>query len=97
MRRDKKNNVYPCKPQLYYIKVGFKGVKIIYACFHDGLNLCPSYGGVSLLANVITVHIQEEGVCVCVCVGGVLGGEEVERGITEVTKIVFCKKTCSLF
>ena len=24
-----KNNVYPWKPQLYYIKVGFKGVKII--------------------------------------------------------------------
>ena len=24
-----KNNVYPCKPQFYYIKVGFKGVKII--------------------------------------------------------------------
>ena len=23
------NNVYPCKPQFYYIKVGFKGVKII--------------------------------------------------------------------
>ena len=27
--RNKKNNVYPCKPQFYYIKVGFKGVKII--------------------------------------------------------------------
>ena len=27
--RNKKNNVYPCKPQLYYIKVGFEGVKII--------------------------------------------------------------------
>ena len=27
--RNKKNNVYPCKPQLYDIKVGFKGVKII--------------------------------------------------------------------
>ena len=26
---NKKNNVYPCKPQFYYIKVGFKGVKII--------------------------------------------------------------------
>ena len=26
-----KNNVYPCKPQFYYIKVGFKGVKNI--CF----------------------------------------------------------------
>ena len=27
--RNKKNNVYPCKPQFYFIKVGFKGVKII--------------------------------------------------------------------
>ena len=26
---NKKNNVYPCKPQFYFIKVGFKGVKII--------------------------------------------------------------------
>ena len=25
----RKNNVYPCKPQFYYIKVGFKEVKII--------------------------------------------------------------------
>ena len=37
-----KNNVYPCKPQFYYIKVGFKGVKIIQACFRDGccMGLC---------------------------------------------------------
>ena len=28
LSRNKKNNVYPCKPQFYYIKVGFKGVKI---------------------------------------------------------------------
>ena len=28
--RNKENNVYPCKPQFYYIKVGFKGVKIRY-------------------------------------------------------------------
>ena len=27
--RNKKNNVYPCKPQFYYIKVGFEGVKIL--------------------------------------------------------------------
>ena len=27
--RNKKNYVYPCKPQFYYTKVGFKGVKII--------------------------------------------------------------------
>ena len=35
LSRDQKNNVYPCKPQFYYIKVGFKGVKIIQACFRD--------------------------------------------------------------
>ena len=29
LSRNKKNNVYPCKPQFYCIKVGFKGVKII--------------------------------------------------------------------
>ena len=29
LSRNKQNNVYPCKPQFYYIKVGFKGVKII--------------------------------------------------------------------
>ena len=33
LSRNKKTNVYPCKPQFYYIKVGFKGVKIISACF----------------------------------------------------------------
>ena len=29
LSRNMKNNIYPCKPQFYYIKVGFKGVKII--------------------------------------------------------------------
>ena len=33
--RNKKNNIYPCKPQFYYIKVGFEGVKNIKACFRD--------------------------------------------------------------
>ena len=27
----------PVNPSFYYIKVGFKGVKIIYACFRDGI------------------------------------------------------------
>ena len=35
LSRNKNNNVYPCEPQFYYIKMGFKGVKIIYASFHD--------------------------------------------------------------
>ena len=29
LSRNKKNNLYPCKPQIYYIKVGFKRVEII--------------------------------------------------------------------
>ena len=29
LSRNKQNNVYPCKPQFYYIKVRFKEVKII--------------------------------------------------------------------
>ena len=28
LSKNKKNNVYPCKPQFYYIKVGFKGSKL---------------------------------------------------------------------
>ena len=31
LSRNKKNNVYPSKPQFYYIKVGFKGS--IFKCF----------------------------------------------------------------
>ena len=29
LSRNRKNTVYPCQPQFYYIKVGLKGVKII--------------------------------------------------------------------
>ena len=35
--RKKENNVYPCKPQFYYIIIGFKGVKIILLCFRDAV------------------------------------------------------------
>ena len=35
LSKNQTNNVYPCKPQFYYIKMGFKGVKIIKACFRD--------------------------------------------------------------
>ena len=34
--RNKENKVYPCKPYVYYIKVRFKVVSIIQACFPDG-------------------------------------------------------------
>ena len=33
-----RKNVYPCKPQLYYIKVGCKGVFVTRTCFRDDNN-----------------------------------------------------------
>ena len=47
LSRIKKNNVYPCKRLFYYLKVGFKGVKIIYMleCFRD-------VNGVVLILNI---------------------------------------------
>ena len=56
---NKKNNVYPCKPQFCYINVGFKGVKTIWACFRDASVIC--YGGLcnnSLkdTSNVLDLH-----------------------------------------
>ena len=35
LNRNKKNNVYPCIPQFYYIKVGLKGAIVILVCFRD--------------------------------------------------------------
>ena len=41
LSRNNKNNVYPCKPQFYYIKVRFKGVKLYrYVFVMD--NVCHS-------------------------------------------------------
>ena len=37
LSRNKKKYVYPCKPQFYYVKMGFNGVKIIKACFYDDI------------------------------------------------------------
>ena len=70
----RKNNVYPCKPQFYCIKVGFKGVKNIKACFRDdfiiilplsqtGRNVCPFcfkliQGLYSLFSEKILPHLS---------------------------------------
>ena len=35
LSRSKKNNVYPCKPHFYNIKVGFKGLKLYRRFFCD--------------------------------------------------------------
>ena len=35
LSKNKKNNEYPCKHQFNYMKVVFKGVNIIEACFRD--------------------------------------------------------------
>ena len=48
LSRNKKTNVYPCKFQFYYIKVGFKGVKIIQVCFRDACIITELKGSFNL-------------------------------------------------
>ena len=48
LSRNNKNNVYPCKPQFYYIKVGFQGVKTIQVCFRDGSSFLCSISMISM-------------------------------------------------
>ena len=47
LSRYKKNNVYPCKPQFYCIKVEFKGV-----CFRDDQNV------ISLVMMISNLAVQ---------------------------------------
>ena len=35
LRAKIRKNIYPCKPQFYYIKVGCKGVLVTRSCFRD--------------------------------------------------------------
>ena len=51
LSKNKKNNVCPCKPQFYYIKLGLKGVKIIYACFRDEFCYFSTTLGLDINAN----------------------------------------------
>ena len=37
------NNIYPGKPQFYYIKVGCKGVFITRTCLHDAIKIVIKY------------------------------------------------------
>ena len=52
LSRNKENNVYPCKPHFYYIKVGFKGVKLYRYVFMMSYRLprylLPSFGSAGL-------------------------------------------------
>ena len=49
--RNKKNNVYPCKPHFYYIKVWFKGGGYI------GMFFCDELKKASALFKFTTKHV----------------------------------------
>ena len=49
--KKKENKVYPCKPQLFYIKVGCKGVYITRTCYPDAL---PT--SISMLLTRLSKH-----------------------------------------
>ena len=68
LSRNKKNNVYPCKPQFYYIKVGFKGSKL--------------YRSIPVTVNNIMVGIESE-ICLfaddCVCYRQIYSIEDTSK------------------
>ena len=76
----RKNNVYPCKPQFYYIKVGFKGVKIyrhvfVMFCANADCWLCSQdcaargYRSSPLLVNIFDDETQSDQQCNLLCHG----------------------------
>ena len=56
LSRNKKKNVYPCKPQFYYTKVGFKGVSIIWACFCDGMKVFAADLGLMIKMAPMSIY-----------------------------------------
>ena len=63
--RNKKNNVYPSKPQFHCIKVGFKGVKIIKACFRDVIIFCTDETLICLFYDILhSVRFKKYFVCI---------------------------------
>ena len=54
LSRNKKNNVYPCKPQFYFIKVGFKGSKL----YRHVFVMYSPYLSPDILANSLDQRIN---------------------------------------
>ena len=57
MAKIRKNNVYPCKPQFYYIKVRCKGVYITRTCLHDDVGWYINSGQYFRIFMVIVVAL----------------------------------------
>ena len=51
--RNKKNNIYPCKPQVYYIKVEFKGGQNYIGVFSRWFKPFSSYDQTNCFANSV--------------------------------------------
>ena len=52
-----KKKVYPCVPQFYYIKNGYKGVQITWICFLDYANTCMMGLVLSCLRTRSNLHV----------------------------------------
>ena len=53
LSKNKNNNVYPCKPQFYYIKMGFKRVKLYRHVFMMDRSKVVFLGVIGRLFSVI--------------------------------------------
>ena len=52
------NWVYPCKPQFFYIKVGFTGVYISWTCISDDFRIF-TMKGILLFTTTLLLYVQE--------------------------------------
>ena len=62
LSRNKKNNVYPRKPQFYCIKVWFKGIKTLKAYFREVITLLKDHVHVDVTLNTgswLPVHVAK--------------------------------------
>ena len=62
-----KKNVYPCKPQFYYIKVGCNGVFVTRTCFRNGVNDEISFQNVYAYRAPVKLWIRGMLITYCVC------------------------------
>ena len=61
LSRNKKNNVYTCKPQFYHSKVGFKGSKLYrYVSFRDDCLVVPRFFVVFLDTKSVSRSFEDK-------------------------------------
>ena len=81
LSRNKKNNIYPCKPQFYYTKVGFKGSALLYRYVFVMCKLILGYNNVeqSMVNSIGPVYGLSQSASRAISVSTIVYGEVYGR------------------